>query len=73
LLDQDPEKVKELTNIKEIEDLVDEYMQNEYEGVISGDIKTKFRVIIIVYSIFKSNHNPMVSVMSKYSTETIKS
>lgn len=44
LLENDPQKIKELTNIQEIEEMVDEYMRTEFEDVIGGGVKTKFRV-----------------------------
>jgi hypothetical protein len=30
--------------------MVDEYIKNDFEGVISGGVKTKFRVMMILYS-----------------------
>lgn len=37
-----------MTNSKEIEEMVDEYLKYEFEGVIGDGMKTKFRVIIFV-------------------------
>lgn len=31
--------------------MVDEYIKNDFEGVISGGVKTKFKVILWLFSI----------------------
>jgi hypothetical protein len=33
--------------------MVDEYIKNDFEGVISGGTKTKFRVLVYLYSIYQ--------------------
>ena len=48
-------------------------MENDYEDIISGGLKTKFKVTINLFSIFKLNHNHMVSVMNKFYLEKINS
>jgi hypothetical protein len=72
LLDTDPQKIKELTDLKEIEEMVDEYIKNDFEGVLSGGLKTKFRVIVTLYSISMFLKKISVSVTIRYCMEMIK-
>lgn len=39
--------MKELTNEKEIEEMVDEYMKHDFEDIISGGVKTKFKYLSV--------------------------
>ena len=64
-MDQNPEKIKELTDHEEIEKMVDEYMQNEFEGVIGGGVKTKFKVTMMRHSTSTSSLRVMVSATNR--------
>ena len=44
-MDKNPEKVKELLTQKDIDELVDEYIKCDFEDVIGGGLKTKFKYI----------------------------
>ena len=47
MLEKNPEKIKEITCQKDIEELVDEYMKYDFEDVIGGGLKTKFRYVSV--------------------------
>lgn len=53
IIDQNPEKIKELTTSKDIEEMVDEYLKYDFEDVLSGGLKTKFKVFFELFSTFK--------------------
>lgn len=51
--------------------MVDEYIKNDFEGVISGGLKTKFRVILRLYSILMFLKKILASVTIKFCLEMI--
>lgn len=54
---------------------MDEYLKYEFEDVIGGGVKTKFKVIIshYCYSISLSSHRTLVSATSRFSSVTTSS
>lgn len=53
--------------------MVDEYLQNDFEGVLSGGLKTKFKVVLCLFSISMSQQKAMASVTNKFSSVMINS
>lgn len=44
-MEKNPEKIKELTSREDIEEMVDEYVRNQFEDVLADGTKAKFRYI----------------------------
>jgi len=46
--EKDPHKLKNIVDDEELKKLVDEYYALDFEDIIAGGIKTKFKVIFII-------------------------
>lgn len=48
MAEKDPHKLKNIVDDEELKKLVDEYYALDFEDIIAGGIKTKFKVIFII-------------------------